>query len=140
MRAAAGQDDLTDPKRSRLLLVEAQRSDEVAREGLQLGLHRCPGRREHVVRQLDRRLGRRVERHEVLDPLGRPFGELEGACNRGIEDSPAPGENASELADRAVGDGERRAVVADRDDDRAGIVTRDRLRRRADGAEECKGF
>src|SRR5438552_11004134 len=36
----AGQDDLADPKRSGLFLVITERGDEVARERLQLGLHR----------------------------------------------------------------------------------------------------
>ena len=63
--------------------------------------------------------------------------DVELARDRDVEGRAAPVEHAGELADAAVGDGEGRAVVADRDDDERRVGRR-RVRRQrvAEGAQQ----
>ena len=116
MRRASGQDDLADAQRIGLLLVELERRDELARKALELPLNPFSRSVCLVVRQSFGRLESR-QRECPFDGLGLGRSDVELARNRNVQARPAPIEDAGELADPTVGDGERGAIVADRDDD-----------------------
>src|SRR5919202_2015156 len=116
VRRAAGEDDLADPERAGLALVELERGDELAGEGLDLAPHRLARRLRLLVGEALRSRSAR-ERERALDRLGLERREVEGVRDRDVEDVPAPPEDARELAHRSVRDGEGGAVVADRDGD-----------------------
>src|SRR5207248_4357951 len=117
---AAGDDDLADTERPGLMLVELERRDELAREGLHLPANRVDG--ERVLLRGDAvGDGRRLERDEPLQLLDLGRRGVERAGDRDAERRPAPLDDARELADATVGDGERRAVVADRHGDERGV-------------------
>ena len=129
------------PRESGLVLVELERGDELAREGLEL----APNRFASAIRLfLSQSLGhvRGGERELALDGLGLGRRAVELAGDRDVERRAAPVEHARELADAAVGDGKGRAVVADRDDDerrvRGRCVRRQRLAERAQQRERLE--
>src|SRR5207302_4396040 len=68
MRRAAREHDLADAQRAGLVLVELERSDELAGKGLHLPPHRLPCRRRLVFAES---FGRRpaAERERALDRL-----------------------------------------------------------------------
>ena len=125
--AAAGDEDLADAERAGLLLVEAERGDELAGEDLQLGGHR-PARLLGAAGVEAGGLAFLAQRKRALDRLGLRGSEVEHAGERDVERRAAPGEDARELADAPVRDGEGRAVVADRDADEPGVLGRGRGR------------
>ena len=113
-RRPAGEDDLADAQRVGLALVELERGDELPREVLERGEERLPS--------LGRLLGRDPFGNSValegdlrLQDLSRLDFEVEGARQRHRQRRSAPLDYARELARVAVGDGERRALGADRD-------------------------
>ena len=72
-----------------------------------------------------------------LDALGLFCVDLEGALDRGRHADAAPVEDSRELAETPVGDGDRGAVVSDRDGDPGGLVALAGLERlAADGAQQ----
>ena len=141
VRGAAGDHDLADAQRAGLVLVELERGDELAREGLEL----APNRFASAIRLLlGEPLGhvRGGERELALERLGLGRRAVELAGDRDVERRAAPVEHARELADAAVGDGEGRAVVADRDDDERRVggrrVRRQRVAERAQQRERLE--
>src|SRR5439155_9211357 len=112
----ARQDDLADAETPRLVLVELQRRDELASERLHLAPNGVDSDRRLFLGQL---VGGRsaVERHGALDRLDLGRSAVECTGERDVQRRAAPFDDACELADASVRDGERRAVVSDRDGD-----------------------
>ena len=117
MGGAAGEGDLADAQRSGLVLVELERGDELPRERLELSPRGLPRGRELLLGEAVGNLFGAGERERALERLDLARRHVERAGDRDVERPAAPLEHARELADAAVGDGERRAVVADRDGD-----------------------
>ena len=141
LRGAAREHELADAERVRLALVELERGDELAAEGLERRL-RAPRAPERPAR------GRRPP--EPCRPA-RPSSTLRRSASLGSISSArasasvrrvaAPFEDARELAAVAVGDAEDAALGADRDgDERAALgaaagLGRERRRQRAQERE-----
>src|SRR4029079_16493917 len=115
VRAAARDHDLADAQRSGLVLVELERGDELAREGLELAPHRLASAIRLILGEPFRHVGRR-QRELALHRLSLRRRAVELTRDRDVERRAAPVEHARELADAPVRDGEGGAVVADRDD------------------------
>src|SRR5436190_8550080 len=107
---AAGEHDLAEAERVRLILVELERRDELPCECLELPLHRgaCCGRALRVEAARDER-ATHAERAACRLCCRRR--ELELARDRDVQGEAAPIEDARELADAVRRDREDRAVV-----------------------------
>src|SRR5204863_2366752 len=89
LRGSACDDDLADAQRSRLVLVELERGDELPREGLKLLAQSVARRGRLLVRQpLRRLLG--AQREQLLQRLGLGGGDVERAGESDVEVRAAP--------------------------------------------------
>ena len=123
MRGAAGDGHVRDAQRRGLILVELERRDELACERLHLTAHRLGRLRDVVVLAGVRACRRRPgERKRALHPLCLVFGHTDRPLDRLRELRAAELQNARELADASVGDGDRRPIVTDRHGDACGAA------------------
>src|SRR5919198_3097384 len=133
-RRPAGEHDLADSERAGLALIELERGDELAREGLDLAPHRRSRHLRLLVGQA-LRSGRTRKRECALDRLRLGRGQVERLRDGGVEGVAAPLEDPRELAHGSVRDGERRTVVTDRDGDERRLLGGARLGQRAQERE-----
>src|SRR5215211_1952453 len=117
MRRPARERDLGDAQGAGLVLVELERGDELACERLQLPTGRLSSGRELDVGEAVGGLRDAGERERPLDRFDLARREVERSGNGDVERPAAPLEDASELADAAVGDGEGGTIMADGDGD-----------------------
>ncbi len=116
MRGSTGQDDLPDPERTGLSLVEVQRGDELTGERGESALDPLVG----LCALLDREpfdCDRLRERELPLDRLDFARRLVQLPRDRDVERPSAPVQDACELAVLSAGHGDRGAVVADGDRD-----------------------
>src|SRR5205807_6771680 len=115
------ENDLADAEGSWLVLVELERADELAREGLELAADRLASLvRLRFAQTFDERPVV-ADGQRALDRLRFGGRDVERPRDGDVERAAAPVEHARELARTPVGDGEGRSVVADRDDDERGL-------------------
>src|SRR5207302_2962756 len=107
---------LRDAQRAGLVLVELKRGNELAREALELALNSSSRAVCFILGQPFRDVAM-SQREGALDRLGLRGSDVQLAGDRDVQARTAPVEDARELTDPPVGDGKRRPVVADRDDD-----------------------
>ena len=115
----ARKQDVADRERARLALVELKRGDKLAGERLKLAPHRLSSARGAVACVI---VGIGVlQREAELELRCLRSSHTQLALDRAGECRTAPLEDAREVADGAVGDGERRPVVANRDGNDCGL-------------------
>ena len=121
MRGAARDHDLADAEGVGLVLVELERGDELACERLQLAPRASRARSRAAPGSAPPARSCPTSESARLTGSTSDGAQVERAGDRDVERRAAPVEHARELADAAVGDGEGRAVVADRDDDQCRV-------------------
>src|SRR4029077_20289642 len=135
--AAAGDGDLGEAQGVGLILVEVEGGGELAGQAVHLAAGRLDGFGRALVSRIYRRLARDVDR--PLDLVGLGGVDLEGLLDRRGDAYAAPVEHSRELADAAVRDGDRRAVVSDRDGDAGGLGALPGGKRlAADRSQQCE--